>query len=79
MLKIKDEVSIEKLKEFGLEKIENYNPGDFKEITLEGEDFVGWVEIKGFKIWKENFYSSCFELETLFDLIQAGLVEKVEG
>lgn len=79
MLKIKDEVSTKKLKEFGLEKIENYNSEDFKEITLEGEDFNGWVEIKGFKIWEENFYSSCIELDILFDLIQAGLIEKVEG
>jgi hypothetical protein len=78
MLKIKDNVELDELRKYGLEKRESYDREHFKEIELDGEDFVGWVEIIGFQIWRETYYSQSFELEELYDLIQAGLVEKIE-
>lgn len=78
MLKIRDNVDLKELEKFGLIKKENYTGELFGKIELDGEDFAGWVEIYGFKIWKEDFWSSCFEIETLYDLIKANLVEKVD-
>ena len=78
MLRIKPEVDLKELRKYGLEKIEDYNIEDFKQIVMDGEDFDGWIEIRGLKIWRETYYSTCFELDELYDLITAGLVEKVE-
>ncbi len=78
MLKIRDGVDLKELEKFGLVKKENCDSEFFGKIELDGADFSGWVEIYGFKIWKEDFWSNCFEIETLYDLIKADLVEKVE-
>ena len=77
MLKIKDSVGLKELEKFGLIKEDKFYNEKFKKIELDGESQQGWINICGFKIWKENFWSVCFELETLYDLIQADLVEKV--
>lgn len=76
MLRIKDDVELNELRKYGLEIRESYDVEHFKEIELEGEDFDGWVEIIGFHKWRGTYYSDCFDLEELYDLIQAGLVEK---
>ena len=78
MLKIRDGVDLKELEKFGLIKIENCNRLGVGEIQLDGDDGPGWVDIDGFKIRKKDYWSTCFEIETLYDLIKADLVEKVD-
>lgn len=74
MLYLKDDINLYMLhKKFNLVKYEEgYVDGL---ITLEGCDFSGWVEIRGFEYYGSN--NRHIELDTLYDLIQANLVEKV--
>lgn len=78
MLKIKDNVDLKELEKFGFEKTEysyirNYNREDYT-ITIE-------IEFNR-RIYIENdFYDNdyaCLIPNVIYDLIQAGLVEKVE-
>lgn len=78
VLKIKDNVDLKELEKYGLILKSTYSKDYMGKITLDGENFQGWVDISGFKIWKNDFYSTCFEIETLYDLIKADLVEKVD-
>lgn len=80
MIKIKDEVDLKELEKFGFE-------ADF-ENTLNGEPTKlvssdGWVEIELYDdidgIWNTRviYVLSSAYLDSIYDLIQAGLVEKV--
>ncbi len=84
MLKIKEEVDLKELEKFGFEYKEN------KKHPLNSFwEYKGWIKIQGSK---EQVYIRAFDkreiwihsdcgmvLDKLYDLIQAGLVEKVEG
>lgn len=73
MLRIKRNVDLKQLEdEFG---IIQYRYDGTGEITLEGEDFSGWIEIDGFK-YKDYETRSIIE-DDLYDLIKANLIEKV--
>ena len=82
MLKIKDNIDLKELEKFGFEKYIDddgyvldfitYIDGkeySYIEITKERKISLDYVEL-------EHYQQS---VEVLFDLIQAGLVEKVEG
>ena len=78
MLKIKDNVDLKKLEEFGFGKgfcrgKENYNYYQWKHLFVTDNDrIIGLVD----RIQGDAPY--IYSLTKLFDLIQAGLVEKVE-
>ena len=70
MLKIKDDVDLKELEKFGIKKVQ----GDF--VGLKGQIYCGIGEriyIVGYSI--ESYSED--DLDTLYDLIQAGLIEKV--
>lgn len=88
MLKIKDEVDLEVLENMGLIKYE-YEPYytgigkvktveyHYKDITIYGD----WVAFESEHIFPRRIKLSGFRLDTidrLYDLIQEGLVEKVD-
>lgn len=75
MLRIKRDIDLKQLEDqFG---IIQYRYDGTGELTLEGEDFSGWVEIDGFG-YKNYKWNNFFELDTIYDLIQANFIEKVE-
>ena len=92
MLKIKDSVNIEELERFGFKPKYDEDTGEViayqkvnKEIEYEGLT----VKVEGIKSkirifkrtkkgWLINKYNERFDIDTLYDLIQAGLVEKME-
>lgn len=87
MLKIKDSVNLKELEKFGYKYVGNYNRGDqwLKEINIivNGKNLGGiliqeWGEISfRFQYIKDIKYP---DIEPYIqDLIQADLVEKVEG
>jgi hypothetical protein len=79
MLKIKDEVSLEELEKFGFKKSLYYEDDYVKKVYLKNED-----DDKNFyRINNKTREIRLTRLDgkldaTLYDLIQAGLVEKVE-
>ena len=82
MLKIKNEVDLKELEKFGFKYIYNkrlsynsiYNWNDMIEIQGKGDQ----IYIRAFDRREINIHSSCgIAIEKLYDLIQAGLVEKV--
>lgn len=86
MLKIKDNVDLKELEKFGIKKgftiSSFYLKGDKKEVMSIGLDRV--ITVARNLWWDTNFYYGYVEIGTnrggediLFDLIQAGLVEKV--
>ncbi len=92
MLKIKDNVNIEELKKFGFKPKYDEDTGEIiayqktnKETEYEGltvkiEKTKSEIRIfKRTKIgWLISKYKEYADLDTLYELIQAGLVEKVE-
>lgn len=85
MLKIKDNVDLKELEKFGFELIENCYDYDgtksiAKDCYIKSNQRGNFncrcmsIEIGFIKEIKEPIY----DLNTLFDLIQAGLVEKIE-
>ena len=93
MLKIKDNVDLKELEKFGFKPKYDEDTGKIKayeKIKKEEEYIVLGVTrtiIKG-KIrifrrtdieWRINPYNEYFDVDTLYDLIKADLVEKVEG
>lgn len=92
MLKIKDSVNIEELKRFGFKPKYDEDTGEViayqkvnKEIEYEGltvkvEEIKSKIRIfkRTKKGWLINKYNERFDIDTLYDLIQAGLVEKME-
>lgn len=92
MLKIKDNVDLKELEKFGF-KYDGYSNMYYKSFKyyklcqLDAryeprlEPFVEEVKIDvpSRKIHSTRCYQIFMDYDTLFDLIQAGLVEKVEG
>jgi hypothetical protein len=80
MLKIKDDVPFKKLKEFGFEK--NWRVGfDRPKVTIYINDEKIIKIVSPDECWwdKEFYYNYENDYDIVYDLIQAGLVEKVEG
>lgn len=92
MLKIKDDVNIEELKKFGFKPKYDEDTGEviaYQKINKETE-YDGLIvniekiksEIRIFKRakvgWLINKYREYADLDTLYELIQAGLVEKIK-
>lgn len=76
MLKIKDDVDLKKLEKFGFELKED----SYEYNTCEEEDrFSGFTIDIDDKIINNYSSASRKNLDVIYDLIQAGLVEKVEG
>lgn len=72
MLKIKDEVPLEKLKEYGFT-----NNNEYEQYEIENWDiFVGTDENERELVLDFGFNNK--NISVLYDLIQAGLVEKIE-
>lgn len=72
MLKIKDEVDLKELEKFGFKKDEE------QQYMIEDLDiFVGTDENEKELVLDFGFNNE--NINILYDLIQAGLVEKVEG
>ena len=83
MLKIKDEVDLKELERFGFKYTEDkklplnstFNWNDMLEVKGNKEQ----IYIRAFNKREITVYSTCgIVLDKLYDLIQAGLVEKVE-
>lgn len=92
MLKIKDNVDLKELEKFGFKPKYNEDTGKiiaYQKVNKEAE-YEGLIvnieriksKIRIFKrtkqCWIINKYNEYFDIDTLYDLIQAGLVEKVE-
>ena len=79
MLKIKDNVNLEELKKFGLERFTDQHVDVLRSDGNKSD--ILFININNRHIYCED--TSCFSicesgsLECLFDLIQAGLVEKL--
>lgn len=92
MLKIKDNVDLKELEKFGFE-YDKFNSMYYKSFKYKKfcqlsakydpcwETFVEEVKIDvpSRRIRSTRHYQFFMDYDTLFDLIQAGLVEKVEG
>lgn len=94
MLKIKDSVDLKELEKFGFKAKYDEDTGEICAYQKKCEKDVGGLLItitetisliriyrafKGKNVeWKINKYNDYFDVDTLYDLIQAGLVEKVE-
>ena len=82
MLKIKDDVDLKELEKFGLEQISSFwyaknifeDSGDT--ITISVSTATQEIQLS----WSSygNSIAYTYNLDVLFDLIQAGLVEKME-
>ena len=91
MLKIKDDVDLKELEKFGFKPKYDENTGkitayektkkkqEYLGITVKIEQIEKHIRIFQFKKdeWRINPYNSYFDVDTIYDLIQAGLVEKV--
>lgn len=74
MLRIKDDVDLEKLKDFGFFKGNTMGENYYKKSYMKGfiqEQIIIWEEDKVIKV------QAIYLLDALYDLIQAGLVEKI--
>lgn len=92
MLKIKDNVDIEELKKFGFKPKYDEDTGKviaYQKVNKETEHEGLIVNIERIKSkirifkrtkqgWLINKYNERFDIDTLYDLIQEELVEKVE-
>ena len=92
MLKIKDNVDLKELEKFGFKPKYDEDTGKIKayeKVKIEKEYMGLSVTIKTTKSkirifrrtdkeWRINPYSEYFDEDTLYDLIKADLVEKVE-
>lgn len=82
MLKIKENISLEKLEEFGFKPKYIGNTGEI--IHYEKENFKNGYRLititrdykKMKKFWKIDEFNEYLDFDTLYDLIKAGLVEK---
>ena len=94
MLKIKDDVDLKELEKFRFKPKYNENTGEICAYQKKCEKDVGGLLItitettslirifRTFRMknveWRINQYNNYFDIDTLYELIQAGLVEKVE-
>lgn len=80
MLKIKANVNLKELEKYGFDlrasSIEGIGTFDWTDCFV--DDNFGWLIADGLNIWDKERTISGDNLDLLFDLIQAGLVEKVE-
>ncbi len=91
MLKIKDNVDLKQLEKFGFKPKYDEDTGKIVAYQKKCEKDVGGLLInitettsliriyRAFKEkveWRINKYNDYFDIDTLYDLIQAGLVEK---
>lgn len=77
MLKIKDDVDLKELEKFGFKQdvyIDKCYVKTFEMGTAYKEEIIVWEKERNIQVTH-----AIRLLDTLFDLIQAGLVEKVEG
>lgn len=95
MLKIKNNVDLKELERFGFKAKYDEDTGKVRAYQKKCEKDVGGLLIsitettsliriyrafKGKNIeWRINKYNDYFDIDTLYDLIQAGLVEKVKN
>lgn len=95
MLKIKDNVDLKELEKFGFKAKYDEDSGKVCAYLKKCEKDVGGLLITitettsliriyrafiGKNIeWRINKYNDYFDIDTLYDLIQAGLVEKVKN
>ncbi len=82
MLKIRDDVELKQLEKFGFSLMEC--DGDIyytKQFEFDNSFRIYWISTKTRIIEIEYSINNDFLLldDTIYDLIQAGLVEKVEG
>lgn len=93
MLKIKDDVDLKELEKFGFKAKYDEDTGEVRAYQKKCEKDVGGLLInitettsliriykayKGKNIeWRINKYNDYFDIDTLYDLIQAGLVTKM--
>lgn len=81
MLKIKELVDLKELEKFGFKL--KYNENNGKPFIYEKE-FIGWNRRSDITIYIEDRKINCYIeeemgiIETLYDLIKADMVEKVE-
>ena len=92
MLKIKSDVDIRRLEAYGFKPKFDENTGEIiayekikkKQehlgVTVKIEHIKKFIRIFQFKKyeWRINPYNTYFDVDTLYDLITAGLVEKIE-
>ena len=81
MLKIKDDVPLEKLKDFGFIKYHNIDDGEYYWCICNlfiGENRLIKQDDNCNPCVSREYELSEYEVEILYDLIQAGLVEKIE-
>lgn len=91
MLRIKDNVDLEELKKYGFRAKYNEDTGKIiaYQKTSKETEYDGMIiksetykKIRIFKrtksTWIINKYNEYFDIDTLYDLIEAGLVEKYE-
>ena len=83
MLKLKYNVELKELEKFGFVKIENhsYELPRFSD-NLVGLTFSKWTDgewlLSLANVRNANLYEISERLDTIYDLIQAGLIEKVQ-
>lgn len=92
MLKIKDNVNIKKLKGYGFKPKYDEDTGEiiayekvnnkveYMGLRIKLEETKSKIRVfkRTRKGWLINPYKELFDIDTLYDLIQAGLIEKVE-
>ena len=94
-LRIKDSIDLKELEKFGFKAKYDENTGEICAYQKKCEKDVGGLLITitettsliriyrafiGKNIeWRINKYNDYFDIDTLYDLIQAGLVEKVKN
>lgn len=74
MLKIKDNVDLKELKKFGFLEAEQYYYYPTVDCVIE---LRFWKEDKTLYISVNDYEDVIEDIDTLYDLIQAGLVEKI--
>ena len=95
MLKIKDDVDLKELEKFGFKPKYDENTGricayqkkcekDVEGLLITITETTSLIRIYRAFIgknieWRINKYNDYFDIDTLYDLIQAGLVEKVKN
>lgn len=82
MLKIKDNVDLKELEKFGFKKVKEDFDFEYQYFVNGSWEKIGILSSRHiyFEIMKRSIYGLIVEdrLSVLFDLIQAGLVEKVK-
>lgn len=78
MLKIKDSIRLQYLKKYGFNYYDNEQSSYYGCADYYNDDISIFVNNAKTIIIKEHSGRSCLDYDVLYDLIQAGLVEKVE-